>query len=316
MTATTERIRPFTAQDYEAYVSMLNAAHPEDPQTVEDVKLFDAGREPHETFARFLLDRGGQVVGSAVIGTPRYNPQPGASMLNLHLHPQAQSAAGQLYDFAVREAQALGARILVAGAREDWWELPFLQARGFVELDRMWGSTLDVREFDPAPFAAFQLKSAQQGIQVRPLAELPYQEEAFQRRWYALIIELLGDVPSASEFHPWPFETWQKRVAQSPKLVSEAYFMALDGEQLVGTSELFPSNRPGTLQTGLTGVRRAWRRKGIAQTLKLVAAEYARSQGFQFVRTSNHSVNRPMLSINEAMGFMKEPAWVNLERRL
>ncbi|ADH61993.1 hypothetical protein Mesil_0045 [Allomeiothermus silvanus DSM 9946] len=34
--------------------------------------------------------------------------------------------------------------------------------------------------------------------------------------------------------------------------------------------------------------------------------------GVRYLRTNNHSVNRPMLAINEAMGFVKEPAFVTL----
>lgn len=316
MTATTDTIRPFTSHDYDAYVALLNAAHPEFPQGLEDVQLFDAQREPHEQFARFVLQRGQRILGSVTVGTPRHNPLPGHSMLHLRLHPEALDAAQQLHDFGVREAQALNARVLVTGAREDWWERPFLLAHGFQELDRMWASTLDVRNFDPAPFRSFQDKSDQARIRVVRLGELPYQDEAFQRRWYDIEIELLRDVPTAHPFEIWPFETWRKRVVHSPKLLPDAYFLALDGDTLVGLTELFVDTRPNTLRTGLTGVRRAWRRKGIAQTLKLTAANYAKQHGYYFVRTNNHSVNRPMLSINEAMGFVKEPAWVNLERRL
>jgi len=34
------------------------------------------------------------------------------------------------------------------------------------------------------------------------------------------------------------------------------------------------------------------------------------------VRTNNHQVNRPMLAINEALGFEKEPAQLHLKKNL
>jgi len=77
---------------------------------------------------------------------------------------------------------------------------------------------------------------------------------------------------------------------------------------------LFKSHRPQTLQTGLTGVRKSHRRKGLALALKLRAAAFAKAYGARYIRTSNHQANRSMLAINEAMGFVKELAtvWLRL----
>ena len=84
----------------------------------------------------------------------------------------------------------------------------------------------------------------------------------------------------------------------------------------VGLTELYQPAlaMPGTLRQGLTGVRRAWRGKGVAWALKLAAAARAKEQGWQRILTGNHVNNREMLGINEAMGFVKQPARVILKR--
>ena len=50
--------------------------------------------------------------------------------------------------------------------------------------------------------------------------------------------------------------------------------------------------------------------------LKLKAVEYARSHGLKQIRTWNDSLNRPMLAINEALGFAREPAWITFGKDL
>jgi mycothiol synthase len=66
-----------------------------------------------------------------------------------------------------------------------------------------------------------------------------------------------------------------------------------------------------TLRTGLTAVKRAHRRRGIAFALKIRALEFAVAQGFKRVQTDNESNNVGILAINVALGFVRYPAWVH-----
>ena len=95
------------------------------------------------------------------------------------------------------------------------------------------------------------------------------------------------------------------------------FFVALDGERYVGMSNLWKSQAdPSELYTGLTGVSRSHRRRGIALALKLRAIDYARRNGVRRLKTWNESNNRAMLSINEALGFVKQPAWINYVKQI
>ena len=137
-----------------------------------------------------------------------------------------------------------------------------------------------------------------------------------QRRLYGLTIDLLSDVPTTDPITPWPFEVWRERVLNHPDFTPDGPLIAVQGGNWVGLTELYlpRPEAPGTLHQGLTGVRRAWRGRGAAWALKLAAAERAKIQGWQSVRTGNHTVNREMLGINAGMGFVRGPARVVLVR--
>ena len=49
--------------------------------------------------------------------------------------------------------------------------------------------------------------------------------------------------------------------------------------------------------------------------LKLRTIGYARNAGYREIRTWN-STNRPMLAINEALGFARQPAWITFGKDL
>jgi GNAT superfamily N-acetyltransferase len=66
----------------------------------------------------------------------------------------------------------------------------------------------------------------------------------------------------------------------------------------------------------LTGVGREYRRKGIATAIKYNSLTWAKSQGYDWIRTDNADTNEGMLGINIRAGFKFMPAWLLYEKVL
>jgi mycothiol synthase len=209
---------------------------------------------------------------------------------------------------------------LFVGVKESMEDgLRFALARGFTEKKRDWESRLDVTAFDFATFAEAPRRVAAQEIAITTLAdEIARDEAKALEDAYSLENDCSRDVPSTDPFTPLPFEDWKKEVLGSPNSLPEGYYIAVSPEgRYLGVSNLWRSiEDPSFIWQGLTGVRREARGKGVAMALKLKTVEYAAGHGIREIKTWNDQRNRPMLRINEAMGFVKQPPWIELRKDL
>lgn len=313
-------IRPFAPDDYAAAVAVSNAVYSEYANTVEEWRYNDEHRDPKCYFARYVAERDGEIVAIGECGQNAGMFHPRKFFIGVTVHPawQGQGIGTSLYDHIAASLEAFSPLSFRGNTRDAWpHALRFLAARGYTEQMRSWESRLDVASFDPTPYLGAEERTIATGIDFTTYAELASDPDR-DRKLYELDMTLSHDVPHPEPLTPISFEFYADRVLNDPDLLPDGWFVALDRAtgQYVGMCQLWNSQASDDLYNGLTGVLRSHRRRGIALALKLRSIAHAKSLGRPTIKTWNESNNRAMLSINEALGFVKQPAWIDFVKVL
>jgi GNAT superfamily N-acetyltransferase len=319
-TPTRVTIRPFAPEDYAAAVAVSNAVYTEYANTVDEWRYSDEHRDPKCYFARYVAERDGAIVAIGECGQSAGMFHPRKFFVGVTVHPdwQGQGIGTSLYDHITTSLEFASPISLRSNTRAAWpHSLRFLAARGYKEEMRSWESRLDVAAFDPTPYADAEARTIAHGIDLTTYAGLAGDPDR-DRKLFDLDMALARDVPSPEPFTPVSFEFYADRVLRDPDLLPDGWFVAVDRAtgQYVGMCQLWHSQASADLYNGLTGVLRSHRRRGIALALKLRSIAYAKTLGRPTIKTWNESNNRAMLSINEALGFVKQPAWIDFVKVL
>ena len=177
---------------------------------------------------------------------------------------------------------------------DDAGSLAFFERRGFRKVGGEEAVVLDLAEVgdltaDPPA-----------GVRVVTRAEAPDTVEAM----YEVACEAEPDIPGGSPVRP--YEVWRATEIERPSIEPELTFIALAGDEVVGYAIL--DSLRGEPWHRLTAVKRAWRGRGIATSLKRAQIQAAKKKGFARLVTSNEERNQPMRSINRALGYRPEPS--------
>ncbi len=314
-------IRPFKEEDseYEAVIVVENAVWPDYPGTIEEWKHRDNTRDPKYLFRRLVIEVEGKIVAHGIYCEPWWSIKPGKYYINLSVHPdyQRQGIGTALYNYVMDILAEHDPVKLISDTREDKSDaVRFLTKRGFKQVMREPVSHLDVVNFDPTRFADIPAQMDVLGIRIQSLAEIQSIDPDWKHKLWGLEWELLQDVPTTDPLTRQTFVNFEKQELGSPGFNANAQFIATHSAQWVGLSALSMAlAEPEKLYTGLTGVVRNYRRKGIATALKLRAINFARRYGAKVIETDNEE-NNPMYGLNLKLGFKPRPAWLQFEKKL
>jgi GNAT superfamily N-acetyltransferase len=272
------------------------------------------------THGRFLAELDGQPVAFLEWGHGSWDQLPdrnGWIEVWLDLAHMDERLMDDLWAWTEESAIAEGARIVNAACGEDEPEmLKVLGARGYERksTDRVWRLDLGKHGAQITADAAAALERMKAtGILLTTLDRWSDPE-----RFHKLheVNELMRqDVPHISPILPQTLDDFMVRV-DAPGATADRWWVALDGDQPVGTSYLtYPPVR-GFTWTSFTGSHPAYRGRGIARAVKLQSLAQAVALGVTEVRTDNDSSNKPMLHINEVLGYEPMPGYAGFEKRL
>jgi GNAT superfamily N-acetyltransferase len=321
-TPTKTSLRAFTPSDYEPVIAVNRAAYPDYVESLVEWRHWDETWDAKKYFrARLVAEDAGHIVGWGQLNHSPWAFVQDKYRIDITVLPdfRRRGHGSLLHDELVAIARGRHARTLQAAAKESLTDgVAFLGRRGYVERKRDWESRLFVKKFDLSRFAGAEERVATQGIRITTLAAERASDPEALRKAYELDSECSEDVPSVDPHTQRPFDDWLKHAIEAPNALPDAWFLAIDRDgRYLGLSDLFSAlDDPTFLWQGLTGVRREARGKGIAMALKLQTVKYALAKGVEHIKTWNDEHNRPMLAINEAMGFERQPAWITYEKDL
>lgn len=201
-------------------------------------------------------------------------------------------------------AEGLGYRELMGPVKEiDEASLAWASRRGFVEIGRNSLLVLDLTAIE-APSVA-----PPEGVEIVSWAERP----ELARGMYEVACEAYPDVPGEEEAEIEPFEEWLSMDMQGAGDRPEATFLALADGEVVAYAKLSLSRaRPTVAMHDMTGVKRAWRGRGLANALKAAEIAWAKENGFERLETQNEERNEPIRRLNERYGYVVTPGTVTV----
>ena len=188
-----------------------------------------------------------------------------------------------------------------------------VKRRGFEETSRVLDLRLNVATASVPP-----LLELVEGISISTFAEERARDPRCVEKLYELTTLLSQDDPGRGYFAPPVYNAREALMwLEMPYVLPDALFIAKHGEEYVGVSDvsLFEA-MPGALTQGFTGVKREYRRRGLATALKAAGIIYAQSHGYQIIQTFNKPEQSAIRALNEKLGFEVVFENVTLEKCL
>jgi GNAT superfamily N-acetyltransferase len=262
---------------------------------LEDAKYFRAHLAEHYDVIAW---EGDDLVGAATALVSTSFPRPFGRNYVL---PRAQrrGIGTALYRAVSRWAAERGHNEFEIWIEDDHPEgREFAEKRGYREIGREDRLILELASTAPVG------REPPDGIEIVTWAEHPKLIEGV----YGVARESYPDVPGEEDVELPSFDDWLAKDMSGPGDRPEAVFIALAGDEVVGYSKFsLTKAQPETAHHDMTGVKRAWRRRGIAGALKAAQIRWAKEAGYTRLVTRNERRNTAIQELNQRFGYRPAP---------
>jgi len=317
-TAAALSFRPATLDDAAFGADVATALRPDEPEDPESWRHWWRSMDPSWTVERFVVEHDGAPIGLAQHHHAPWEKLPQRyGRLSAELLPGHRTDANlaAAFDFIEDRSRATGTQIYSSYAREDdEWLLGWLAGRGYREerRSRAWELDLVTRRSALEEMATMsRARMRDEGIAITTI-DRDADPEKFHKI-HEMSEEAAGDVPTTIPHVREPFEVFMKWF-DAPSVRLDRMWIAREGDDVVGISVLaYPPTR-GNVWTDWTATARKVRGRGVARALKLETVMQATTLAVKRVRTENDGENAPILHLNEQMGYVRIPGWVQLLR--
>lgn len=271
-----------TDADYEAWRAVRIAVLPYErcPTLAELRELDRPGR------LMVLAEVGGEVVGSGMADRSGDGERE-ALMPRVHPDFRRRGVGTALLRVLAEHAVAQGYDMAGASVDDEESRL-FAERFGFKEANR---EVEQVRQIGDEPWPAPPTEYTIVSVAERP--------ELWAAAYHQVALPTFPDMdhPSALKVSA---DEWEKEWINDPA----AMFVAVAGDQAIGVAGLMlDSDRPERAEVAYTAVRREWRGKSVAATLKRTSMAWAADHGITEIYTWTQRGNDAMRRLNEHLGF-------------
>jgi GNAT superfamily N-acetyltransferase len=278
-----------------------NACYPYDPLLPEDLHGWLAS---HAESTTILATEGGASVGCAWLQLAAGQQLPDVRVL-VRPESRGRGIGSTLFDAISERGRTHGHTEAEARVREEEEQeaLHFARKRGFVEIGRERGlaldlTTIEIPEVEPPD-----------GVEIVTWAERP----ELIHGMYEVACDAYPDVPGYEHQAMPSFENWLKADMTGSGDRPEATFVALAGNEVIGYAKFsLTKAQPTTAYHDITGVRRAWRGRGVARALKAAEIRWAMEAGYERLLTQNEERNTPIRRLNARFGYRPAPGRILL----
>lgn len=308
-------IRPLQTEDYPATTEIYNAQNePHHQVSNAELKAADERlqRRPHYHLLSAVED--GEVIGRGQVGARQGDEEPGKfwTWFFVREDRQGRGVDSAMFDAGLELLSGQDPKSLWTCIREDFLpSLAYLQEREYQEQFRSWGAELVLEKFEPGSFDQYRHVLANSGVSLHSYGELA-SDPSRDTKLAALQAELEDDAP-----HHEPIIPKRHPTSADPAVLLDSYVVAVADAEYVGMACLISQGRfPSVAGSGLTGVKREYRGRGIGTALLAHTSAWAKDRGYLEVNGGGAGTNAPLLKAIKRVGFEVEPAWITLAKFL